>query len=230
MSKKVREIVIKEGAPAYMVSFGDMMTLILCFFVLLVSMAKERNYGLLAKGLGSFVINIRSLGLSGMMDEEERQSIYEDVRRRFNLPPEPDPERRTEPEMSSSLELVRAEALEALKPRRELRMPEVAKFSEQEIRLSDAGRAYLDAQADSLRPGPNSILLLEGHAPPSEDTAADPAWIAYQRAEAVRKYLIDELRFHPDRVEARSWLVEVGEDPRMQNVVHARLVLTPAGN
>ena len=30
----------KAGPPAYMVSFGDMMTLILTFFILLVSMAK----------------------------------------------------------------------------------------------------------------------------------------------------------------------------------------------
>ena len=36
---KVKE----KGAPAYLVSFGDMMTLILCFFILLVAMSKERN-------------------------------------------------------------------------------------------------------------------------------------------------------------------------------------------
>ena len=34
----------KKGAPSYMVSFGDMMTLILTFFILLVSMAKDQDF------------------------------------------------------------------------------------------------------------------------------------------------------------------------------------------
>ena len=81
----------KKGAPAYMVSFGDMMTLILCFFILLVSMAEEQNFGLLAKGVGSFIVAIESHGLNGIMSAHEKDEIFESVRRRFNLPPEEDP-------------------------------------------------------------------------------------------------------------------------------------------
>lgn len=223
--KVVKEVVKIKGAPAYMVSFGDMMTLILCFFILLVSMSKERNYGLLAKGVGSFVISIKSFGLTGILDDHDKQAVYDEVRRRFNLPPEPDPERRTEPEQASSLEMVRAEALEALKPRHELRMPTVATFEGASTDLSEPAREFLAAQADSLRPGPGSVLLLEGHAPAPGVTDEDPAWIAYRRADAVRTHLVERLRFPEDRVEARAWLVEVGDDPRMTDVVHARLVL-----
>ena len=46
----------KEGAPAWMVSFGDMMTLILTFFILLVSMSKTQQVGLVATGVGSFLL------------------------------------------------------------------------------------------------------------------------------------------------------------------------------
>ena len=41
----------KSGPPAYMVSFSDMMTLILTFFILLVSLSHEQSFGLLADGV-----------------------------------------------------------------------------------------------------------------------------------------------------------------------------------
>ena len=223
--KVVTNVVKKKGAPAYMVSFGDMMTLILCFFILLVSLSQEQNYGMLAKGLGSFVISIQSFGLSGILGAEEQQAVYDDVRRRFNLPPEPDPERRSRPEEASSLELLRAEALEALRPRRELRQPGLAGYSGTSSDLSEAAKRNIDAQADSLRPAPGQVLLLEGHPPPRAAQAADPSWIAFRRAAAVREYLVEHHGFAPERVESRAWLVEIGDDPRMTDVVHARLVL-----
>ena len=104
----------KEGAPAWMVSFGDMMTLILTFFILLVSMSKERQMGLVAKGVGSFLVSIRSLGLPGMLDKSEEASIFNSVRQRFNLPPELDPERQEEHMDAANLELLRAKAAKAL--------------------------------------------------------------------------------------------------------------------
>ena len=56
---------------------------------------------------------------------------------------------------------------------------------------------------------------------------ADPTWIAFQRAAVVREYLIENLNFHPERVEARAWLVEIEDDPRMTDVVDARLIHAP---
>ena len=61
----------KQGPPAYMVSFGDMMTLILTFFILLVSLSVDRKVGLMAKGLGSFpkwkqtrIVQILAIGVA----------------------------------------------------------------------------------------------------------------------------------------------------------------------
>jgi len=227
--KIIEKIIRKKGAPAYMVSFGDMMTLILCFFILLVAMSSEQNYGLMAKGLGSFVVAIESFGLNGILDGNEKQAIFDTVRRRFNLPPEEDPERLEEPEQSALQELLRAESLEALKPRRALRQPRIARFHGTSTVLDDAARDYLDMQADSLRPGPGFVLLLEGHGPPrGSGVSSDPTWIAFRRSAVVREYLIEHLNFRPERVEARAWMVEIDDDPRMTDIVDARLIFPPS--
>ena len=219
----------KKGAPAYMVSFGDMMTLILCFFILLVSLSKERNFGLMAKGVGSFILAVTSHGLNGIMSDMEKEEVFEHVRRRFNLPPEEDPERR-EPDHgdASTFELVTAEMLEALEPHREVRQPSVARFETDSAELGGPGKAYLDTLADSLRPRRGQVLRLEGHA-----GDAGPAHggrdqeLAMRRAEAVRAYLIRGHGFPPQQVEARAWLQEILENGPANRVVDARLITPP---
>jgi len=57
----------KAPVPAYMMSYGDMMTLLLTFFILLVSMAQEQNAGFVAAGRKSFVRALNSGGLPGVL-------------------------------------------------------------------------------------------------------------------------------------------------------------------
>jgi len=216
----------KKGAPAYMVSFGDMMTLILCFFILLVSMAEERKAGLLAKGVGSFVVALKTHGLDGILSGAEKKAIFEHVRRRFNLPPEDDPERRESHFDASHFELVRAKALEALRPHREVRQPQVATFAADSAALSIEARNYLDRLAGTLRPTQGQVLQLEGHAlDAGERFQNDNQWLAFSRAEEVRQYLITQHRFAPDRVEARAWLREVFSESDATSGVDARLII-----
>lgn len=224
MAKKKHPKEPKKGAPAYMVSFGDMMTLILCFFILLVSLASEQNFGLLAKGVGSFIVAVESHGLNGILSASEKAEIFENVRRRFNLPPEPDPERREDPIDASQFELLRAEALEALTPHRELRQPRVATFGPESSALSAESRRYLDRLADSLRPNRGQILVLEGHALDGSTGVRTDHWLAFQRADEVRRYLIDQHGFVPRRVEARAWLEDIVPEGASTRSVDARLV------
>ena len=57
----------KKGAPAYIVSFSALMTIMLTFFILMCTMANEQEYGLLGAGTGSFVHNINAFGLPGLL-------------------------------------------------------------------------------------------------------------------------------------------------------------------
>lgn len=229
MAKK-KEIEPKKGAPAYMVSFGDMMTLILCFFILLVSMAQERNFGMMAKGVGSFIVAVQSHGLNGIMSGQEKARIFEHVRRRFNLPPEEDPERRADDKAEAAhFEVISAETMEALEPHGQIRQPNVARFERDSSLLSEHSRAFLDSLSDGLRPGPGQVLRLEGHAlDAGEHHQNDNHYLAFRRAAAVREYLVDGHHFPADRVEARGWYEELIDAGEQTQVVDARLITPPA--
>lgn len=215
----------KAGAPAWMVSFGDMMTLILTFFILLVSMSKEQQEGLVATGVGSFLVALRSYGLPGILSDAEEAAVFESVRRRFNLPPEDDPERRTEKHKDASqLEEIRAKIVRSLRPHDELNQPGIATFAHGSEELGEASRRYLDTLAPSLRPGADQILLLEGHAGPAE-AGGDARWLAFARARAVADYLIERHGFLPVSVEPRAWVSEIETNEAAMRVVDARLVI-----
>lgn len=228
MTKVIVQRVKKKGAPAYLVSFGDMMTLILCFFILLVALSKDRQFGLMAKGLGSFVIALKSHGLDGVLSGAEKAAIHREMRRKFNLPPEDDPERQAPDDEAALSELLRAEHLESLQARDEVRQPRVAAFAAGDGSLGPEARRFLDDLADSLRPSRGQTLVLEGHANDAGQAFfGDDAWLAQVRADAVRKYLIEAHDFDPKRVEARAWYGELPETGAAAQSVDARLVTPP---
>ncbi len=228
-SGKVKVVIKKvktKGAPAYLVSFGDMMTLILCFFILLVAMSKERNYGLMARGIGSFVIQIKSMGLTGILDAHEKQAIFSQMRRRFNLPPEDDPERRAAHEEAALSEMVRAEDIEKLKPHDEVRQPRIASFEADSDAQTPASKRYIDALVDTLRPRGEQTLSLEGHATDAgPNFQGDNSRLAHARARSVQNYLSREHGFDPNRVRAKAWYAEVTINELAATGVDARLII-----
>ena len=209
----------KQGPPAYMVSFGDMMTLILTFFILLVSMSQEQQVGLVAKGVGSFMMVLQTHGLNGILSESEQAASFQEARVRFNLPPEEDEERREDFDNAATLELVRAADLEEMPSIQELAQPAIATFEPHSYTLSEASKNYIDRLASTLEPRGAQFLVLEGHAGADETGGR---MLALERARSVRDYMIEELGFPAAQVQARAFLHEpVGAS---QNCVDVRLV------
>lgn len=68
-----REKQTRKGAPAYIMTFGDLMTQVLTFFILLNSYAVERKAELMAAGLGSFRDRLATHGLAPLT----RQPLFE---------------------------------------------------------------------------------------------------------------------------------------------------------
>jgi len=215
----------KAAPPAYMVSFCDMMTLILTFFILLVSMSREQEAGLVAKGVGSFIIAIQSHGLDGILSGQEKQSVFEHVRRKFNVPQDVDPERLDNILETTNLELIRTKQLEALQPHDELTYPNVVQFEADSAEIPAEGIAYLRMLGPSLAPKARQTLLIEGHAGDAGPRhAGNDRRLAAKRAMAVRRYLIEEFGFAPTRLEARAWLRELPSDGQANRSVDIRLV------
>jgi len=55
------------GPPAYIMTFSDMMTLLLAFFILLQIFSTRRDPELFARGKGSFMRAIETFGLDGLL-------------------------------------------------------------------------------------------------------------------------------------------------------------------
>ena len=67
MAAKKRQEEEAEGAPAWIVSFADMITLLLAFFVLLQSFAQEQDPELFHQGQGSFRRSISGFGIPDLL-------------------------------------------------------------------------------------------------------------------------------------------------------------------
>jgi flagellar motor protein MotB len=75
MARKKR----KSDGPskAYLISFGDTMTALLAFFIVLNSLANEQTGADLHAGTGSFITALKSFGLSGTFLDDTSQRAFQ---------------------------------------------------------------------------------------------------------------------------------------------------------
>ena len=76
MSRKRREIEESSSkVPAYIVTFSDMVTLLLTFFVMLMTLANTRDPELFNKGRGALIQSIKEFGLGMFYGRRERPNF-----------------------------------------------------------------------------------------------------------------------------------------------------------
>ncbi|MCA9322805.1 MAG: OmpA family protein [Planctomycetes bacterium] len=181
------------GAPLYMVSFGDMITILLTFFILLCSYATERQSGFVSDGIGSFRTAINNFGLPGIMPGDRLPIDLGAARVRYR------PVGALNQELLESdqgvvddlnRDALRDVVKNALQQDQVSTIPATFLFEPGVITLSQDHRAALDVIAPLIA-GKNLKLRIEGYAI-AEGKGLDERKIAAQRTFAFADYLVRE--------------------------------------
>ncbi len=182
----------ETGAPMYMLSFGDMMTNLLCFFILLCAFAEERRVGFISDGVKSFRDALMSHGLPGVLPGDRKPLDIGADRVLFR------PSKSISPRLlvdadgtikDANRDALREVMIDALeKPgAHEIAAPLV--FSPGTADLTHAHKAVLDLMALRLAGYPDTRVRVEAFAW-KEGVATADAWdLSMQRAQNVISYL-----------------------------------------
>jgi chemotaxis protein MotB len=190
------------GVPEWVVTFGDMMSLLLTFFIMLVS-------------------------LSEIKEQEKYQAMVESVRKQFGydktatsfVPGNAKPRNSSMPKLASLGRAQRlntanggdkAEAPTGDYPRVRIVRPgttttvgTVVYFDEHSAELSEAARLDVQTQAAVLEGKPQKIEV-RGHTslrPVNSTSEYTDNWeLAYRRCRNTMQYLVDDLGFDPKRI------------------------------
>jgi len=78
----------KQGVPGYIVTFSDMVTLLLTFFVLLLTQTQAQDQELFNKGRDSFFESIRLCGLGSLLGSKITRDVGSPATRHLTTDPE----------------------------------------------------------------------------------------------------------------------------------------------
>ncbi len=214
MSRSKRVIEDKKpGVPAYIVTFSDMVTLLLTFFVLLLSLAETQSEVLFQKGKQSFIESISSFGLSGFALAREsriefgkdtlRHKVDKDENMQEDLSIDTNQEtlRRIFKKLEEQMQITPSQII-GQKP--QFVVPSI-KFGSGKWNLSDSGKKYIQKFSSELQnSGKKDLTIYVVGIAPDESNERDQWILSAKRAQATAdelgKNVPSELRWT-----IRSW-------------------------
>lgn len=217
---KKKEEVPKKGAPAYMNTYGDMMTLLLCFFVLLFSMSTvdSQKFQALASSLTASVgifdggqtikpeMNVLQNGMSQFPIQETTLSIQETSARQQALT-------EAQEELSGYVKEKNLEDKISIEKKGEviiMRFEDVLLFDTGKAAIKAGAVPALSAIGDQLKVYMQQgyTLSIEGHTDnvPIQTTQFPSNWyLSSARAIAVASFYIDEMGFDRTKVNCTGY-------------------------
>ncbi|MBM4015293.1 MAG: hypothetical protein FJ293_10075 [Planctomycetes bacterium] len=186
----------KTIIPMWMCSYSDMMTNLLCFFILVVSMASTQAAGFTYSGIGSYLDTLEALGLPGVMPSHRTLIPKSSPLARYK-PPKIDPldqddwVEHTDKMLNEELDLIRSGSGEVVAPGTRVALPLGCTFSPGSARLTLKDRENLAKLAPSLALRPGRIEVL-GACSAEEGAAKERLALGLERARAVVRYLVEQ--------------------------------------
>ena len=186
---------IEEGAPAWMATFADMVTLILCFFILMYAIASQNVSQFKAEILGT---ETKSIGVLELLDSMTIRKKLTDL-----TPKQPD-------SVISDIKAVTKEApvdVEVTKDNIILRIPGQVLFEKGGADLRLEARPSLDSVINIANRYPDYKINIQGHTddyPISTERFPSNWELSSARATAVLRYFIDK-GAEPERMTATGY-------------------------
>ena len=192
----------KQKVPGYIVTFSDMVTLLLTFFVLLLTLADVQDPELFDKGRDAFLESLRYVGLGALFGRQEMPE-YGNLKTKHSTDnPEDISEKRTIDARAEQIERIFEELKNSAIALPKNITAEKANFSLANVRflpgkadLNESSKQFLTEFCRNLqyssdrKPG---ILYVLGLAP-EEKEERDQWLLSAIRAEVVAKYLRNNL-------------------------------------
>ncbi len=226
MAKEKRPIIVRKGAPEYMNTYGDLVTLLLCFFVLMFasSTIDAGKYQEIQASLSGVPMTIfESAGSQGIMD-----MLGKGIMMMPDVNPAPKTEDETQKDMEKTLNRELAEMTSNFKTymAEEINNQKVeVKFDPYEnqilIRFKDGmmfdvGSAvikpevirFLDEIAEEYLKHPDFELKIEGHtdnSPINTFMYPNNFYLATYRAAAVGDYFVEQKGVDPYKIETSGF-------------------------
>lgn len=192
----------KKGAPAYITTFSDMVTLLLTFFVLLLSLSKLQDAGLIAVARDSFIQRLTSWGIRGTLIGKAPPQTLQDAKVLFPVDdPEQTDERTLDPDDSRIQEIYQklTRSVEAMIPQvigtKVAYLPKDIRFRHGQAQLDEKDKQLLRQDMAKLRRdlAETDVRIYVVGVAAGEPTEKSGWIISARRAEAVAAIMRESL-------------------------------------
>ena len=190
--KKMKEE--KFIVPGWMVSFSDMIVNMMCFFILLNSMASQQECGFMGAGTGEYVPSILSQGKPGVMPSQRTLIQKAHPQSRYDTPHLKPLDGRewvehTLKSMNEEFDRISRSHPDLSDPGRQFKIPVDLFFRMGSARLDAKDQGELELALPSLLSRKDLVEIVGACSDDEVGTMRDALELSFARARAVAEYL-----------------------------------------